>query len=226
MSPLRLIARYDRAATPGRRRDLPEASNVPMTALDDAPHVEAEERATWRDWLEANHATASGAWLVTWRAGRGHLVLDYESAVEEAVCFGWVDSRPGRVDDDRAKMYFAPRKPRSAWSASNKARVERLLAAGLMAPAGLAAVERARSNGMWGHLDAVERLDLPDDLAAALAARPDAARHFAAFPRSTRRAILEWIAAARRPATRVARVEETATLAARNERANEWRPKG
>jgi uncharacterized protein YdeI (YjbR/CyaY-like superfamily) len=197
-----------------------------MSALDDAPHVQAEERETWRAWLEANHATAGGAWLVTWRPGRGHAALDYEAAVEEALCFGWVDSRPGRVDADRAKLYFAPRRPRSAWSASNKARVERLSAAGLMAPAGLAAVERAKENGMWGHLDAVERLEVPPDLAEALDAHPPAAGNFADSSRSARRAILEWIAAARRPATRAGRIQETATRAARNERANEWRPKG
>ena len=196
-----------------------------MGALDDAPQIQAEDRATWRTWLEANHATSRGAWLVTWRPGRGRPVLEYEAAVEEAICFGWVDSRPGRVDDDRARLYFAPRKPRSAWSASNKARVERLLATGRMAPAGIAAVERARANGMWEHLDPVERLEAPGDLVEALAARPPASENFAAFPRSVRRAILEWIAAARRPETRSARIEETAALAARNERANQWRPK-
>jgi uncharacterized protein YdeI (YjbR/CyaY-like superfamily) len=197
-----------------------------MSAFDDAPHVTAEDRTTWRAWLEANHASAAGTWLVTWRAGSGHPILDYEASVEEALCFGWVDSRPGRVDDQRSKLYFAPRKPRSAWSASNRARIERLMAAGRMAPAGIAAVERARANGAWVHLDAVERLEVPADLTAALTARPAAAEHFAAFPRSTRRAILEWIAAARRSETRAARVEETAVLAARNERANQWRPKG
>jgi uncharacterized protein YdeI (YjbR/CyaY-like superfamily) len=196
-----------------------------MGALDDAPHVQAEDRATWRSWLEANHATAAGAWLVTCRPGRGRPVLDYEAAVEEAICFGWVDSRPGRVDDDRARLYFAPRKPRSAWSASNKARVERLLAVGRMAPAGIAAVERGKANGMWEDLDAVERGEVPGDLAQALAAHPPAAESFAAFPRSVRRAILEWIVAARRAETRSARVEETASRAARNERANQWRPK-
>lgn len=196
-----------------------------MSALDDAPRVHIEDRAQWRAWLEANHETAAGAWLVTWRAGTGHPVLGYDVAVEEALCFGWVDSRPGRVDDRRTKLYVAPRNPRSAWSASNKARVERLLAAGLMAPAGLAAVERAKANGMWEHLDAIERLEMPVDLKTALATQPPAADRFAAFPRSTRRGILEWIAAARRPETRAARVAETATLAARNKRANQWRPK-
>jgi len=196
-----------------------------MPAVDHAPYVAAEDRASWRAWLEANHATATGAWLVTWRAGTGHPVLDYESAVEEAVCFGWIDSRTGRVDHERTKLYFAPRQPRSSWSASNKARVERLTAAGRMASAGLAAVQRAKASGTWQHHDAVERLDIPADLEVGMAAQPGAAGHFAAFPPSTRRAILEWIAAARRPATRAARITETAILAGRNERANQRRPK-
>lgn len=196
-----------------------------MPAVEDAPHVEAEDRATWRAWLEANHATASGAWLVTRRAASGRSTLDYEASVEEALCFGWVDSRLGKVDEQRTKLYFAPRRPRSAWSASNKARIARLTAAGLMAQAGIAAVERAISNGTWEALDAVERLLVPADLEAALDAAPPAAECWAAFPRSTRRGILEWIALAKRPETRAARVEETALLAARNERANQWRPK-
>ena len=191
-----------------------------MSALSEAPMVAADDRATWRSWLEVNHATARGAWLVTWRRGHGP-VLAYEEAVEEALCFGWVDSTAGRVDDRRSKLYFAPRKPGSGWAATNKARVERLLAASLMAPAGIAAVERAKADGSWTSLDAIELGIIPDDLVAALAAHPPAAVHFEAFPKSVRRAILVWIATARRPETRAARVRETAERAARNERANE-----
>ncbi len=191
-----------------------------MAGIDDAPLIQADDRATWRAWLEANHATASGAWLVTWRRGHGP-VLDYGEAVEEALCFGWVDSRGGKVDEHRTKLYYAPRKPRSAWSASNKARVERLTAAGLMRPAGLAAIERAQENGSWSILDEVEQGIVPPDLATALAAHPPAAERFAAFPWSARRAILVWIVDARRPETRLARVTETAIRAARNQRANE-----
>jgi uncharacterized protein YdeI (YjbR/CyaY-like superfamily) len=190
-----------------------------VSALDDAPQVHADDRGTWRAWLEANHATAGGAWLVTWRPGRGHPALDYEAAVEEALCFGWVDSTGGRLDEDRGRLYFAPRKARSAWAASNKARVERLLAAGLLAPAGLAAIDRAKANGSWTVLDAVERLEVPADLAAALEARPPAAERFAAFPSSARKQMLGWVAFAQRPATRAARIAEIAAAAARNERA-------
>ncbi len=190
-----------------------------MSALDGAPWVEADDRATWRAWLEANHATASGAWLVTWRPRSGRVGLDYEAAIEEALCFGWVDSTGGRVDDDRGKLYFAPRKPRSGWAATNKARVERLIAAGRMAPAGLAAIERAKVNGSWEVLDSVERFEVPADLAAAFAAAPPAAANFAALPPSARKQHLAWIAFAQRPETRAARIRQVAEAAARNERA-------
>ncbi len=189
-----------------------------MPALDDAPHVHADDRATWRAWLEANHATARGVWLVTWRARAGRVGLDYDAAIEEALCFGWVDGTGGSVDGDRGKLYFAPRRPRSVWAASNKARVERLLAEGRVAPAGLATIERAKANGSWAVLDSVERLEVPDDLAAALEVRPPATTNFAAFPPSARKMLLGWVATARRPETRAARIANIAEAAARNER--------
>jgi uncharacterized protein YdeI (YjbR/CyaY-like superfamily) len=191
---------------------------VAVSALDDAPLVQADDRATWRDWLEANHATASGVWLVTWRQRTGRARLDYEAAVEEALCFGWVDSTGGHVDDDRGKLYFAPRTARSPWAATNKARVERLIADGLMASSGLAAIERAKANGSWDVLDSSERLEIPPDLAAALQAHPPAAANFAAFPPSARKMLLGWVALARRPQTRAARITRVAEAAARNER--------
>ena len=190
-----------------------------MSALDDAPLVHADDRATWHAWLEANHATARGAWLVTWRPRTGRAYLDYEAAIEEALCFGWVDSTAGHFDDDRGKLYFAPRKPRSGWAATNKARIERLIADGRMAPAGLAAIERAKANGSWELLDSVERLEVPDDLAVALDRVPPAAANFAAFPPSARKMLLAWVAMARRPETRATRIAEVAQAAARNERA-------
>ena len=189
-----------------------------MSKLDDAPHVEAEDRRAWRAWLEANHATATGAWLVSWRKGHGPRVA-YEDAVEEALCFGWIDGQAGNIDERRSRQYYAPRKPQSGWAATNKARVERLVADGLMAPAGLAAVERAKANGSWTLLDDVEALVMPDDLARSLADHPPAAANFDAFPKSARKMILWWIAQARRPETRAKRVLKMATLAARNERA-------
>jgi len=191
-----------------------------MAGMQDAPLVPADDRATWRSWLERHHATSTGAWLVTWRKGQGP-VLDYGEAVEEALCFGWIDSTGGRFDERRTKLYFAPRKTRSVWSASNKERVQRLIAGGLMRPAGLEAIERAKANGAWTALDEIEQGIVPPDLTAALETHPPAAERFTAFPWSARRAILIWVADAKKPETRAARILETAVRAAKNQRANE-----
>lgn len=179
-------------------------------------------RAEWRAWLEQNHGRTEGVWLVTYKKATGKPRVEYAEAVEEGLCFGWVDSKPGKLDAERSVLWFAPRKPGSRWSGPNKERVARLTAAGLMAPAGLAKVEAAKQNGTWSALDAVEALEVPPDLARALAERPPAAVNFGAFPRSVKRGILEWIVAAKRAETRAKRVEETARLAAENQRANQW----
>ena len=186
---------------------------------DEKSLVEVHDRATWHAWLEANHATSTGVWLVRWRPRTGRPTLDYEDAIEEALCFGWVDGTVGTLDDERGTSYFSPRKPRSGWAATNKARVERLIAAGLMMPAGLAAIERAKANGAWELLDGAERMEVPDDLAAALADRPPAASNFAAFPPGARKQMLAWVAFAQRPETRAARIAQIAESAARNVRA-------
>jgi uncharacterized protein YdeI (YjbR/CyaY-like superfamily) len=189
-----------------------------MTVRDDAPSIQFDDRAAWRAWLEANHASARGVHVVSWRPRTGRPRLEYEDAIEEALCFGWVDSSGGVVDDERSQLYFAPRRPRSVWAASNRARVERLAAAGLMTQAGLAAIERAKRDGSWAILDAAERMEVPADLAAALDERPGAAAAFAAFPPGARKMALAWIATARRPETRARRIADVADGAARNER--------
>ena len=155
--------------------------------------VTARTRADWRAWLAAHHARPAGVWLVTFKKGSGEPHLPYADAVEEALCFGWVDSKPAKLDAERSTLYFAPRQAKSGWSKPNKGRAERLTAAGLMHASGLAAVAAAKADGSWTKLDAVERLEVPADLAAALAALPPAAARFAAFPKSARRGILEWV---------------------------------
>ena len=188
-----------------------------MSALTDAPELEVADRATWRSWLEANHASATGVWLVMNR--RDARATLYEMAVEEALCFGWIDSTARPVDDARSKLYFAPRKPRSGWAATNKARLERLTAEGRMAPAGLAAIERAKANGAWELLDSVERMEAPAELTEALAAAgPDAVANFAAWPPSIRKQAFAAIAQAKRPETRAQRIARIVDHAARNVR--------
>ncbi|HYR07894.1 MAG TPA: YdeI/OmpD-associated family protein [Longimicrobium sp.] len=185
--------------------------------------VHPASRAEWRAWLQKHHARGEGVWLVSYKKAAGKPRVEYDEAVEEALCFGWVDSKPARLDDERSMLYFAPRKPKSGWSGINKERVERLIAAGLMAPAGLAKVEAAKADGSWSKLDAATALEIPPDLEAALDALPSARANFDAFPPSARRAILEWISLAKKPETRANRVQETAREAAKNRRANQWR---
>ncbi|WP_376088429.1 YdeI family protein [Roseomonas sp. CCTCC AB2023176] len=179
-------------------------------------------RAAWRAWLVANHRQSGSVWLVTFRKHVADRHVPYDTVVEEALCFGWVDSLPRALDADRTMLLLSPRKAGSNWSALNKDRVERMIAAGLMTPAGLEKIEAAKRDGSWARLDAVEALVVPDDLAAALAAAVPASGNFAAFPKSVRRGILEWIGNAKRPETRAARVAETARLAAENRRANQF----
>jgi uncharacterized protein YdeI (YjbR/CyaY-like superfamily) len=142
--------------------------------------------------------------------------------VEEALCFGWIDSKGRRLDERRTMLLMTPRKPGSGWSRPNKERLERLFAAGVMEPAGIAVVEAAKADGSWTALDDIESLVEPDDLRAALDTAPAARTSWDGFPRSVKRATLEWIAGAKRPQTRAKRVEETVRLAARGERANQW----
>jgi uncharacterized protein YdeI (YjbR/CyaY-like superfamily) len=189
------------------------------------PRVHVETRAEWRAWLAAHHADASGAWLVSWRSGVGRPGVGYEDSVREALCFGWVDSKGKKLDEERTMLYFAPRRSRSGWSRSNKQRVEQLRAEGLMSDAGERAIREAEANGSWHLLDEVENLTVPADLHEALDGQPSAWQHWREFPPSARRAILEWIVQARTPPTRARRVAETARLAAVNQRANQGRPK-
>ena len=185
--------------------------------MDDKPRLQPASRAEWRAWLEANHGGSTGVWLVSWKRRTGKPTVSYEEAVEEALCFGWIDSVLNRLDDDRSMQWFAPRRPKSTWARTNKERVARLEAAGLMADAGRRAVELARANGSWESLDAIDALVVPDDLAAALAARPGAREQFDAASVSIRRMALAWVYQAKRPATRAARVERVAAVAGRSE---------
>jgi uncharacterized protein YdeI (YjbR/CyaY-like superfamily) len=187
--------------------------------------VEIKSRAQWRRWLTAHHTQTEGIWLVTWKKTSGGPHVPNNDIVEEALAFGWIDSKPRALDSERTMLWLAPRKAGTGWSAPNKARIARMTAAGLMHAAGMAKIEAARQDGSWTKLDAVEQLSVPPDLAAALRKRPPAAKHFDAFPRSAKRGILEWIEQAKRADTRAKRVEETASLAQSNQRANQWRRK-
>jgi uncharacterized protein YdeI (YjbR/CyaY-like superfamily) len=184
---------------------------MPRSAAGKSPAAPLEQvyvktRAAWRRWLAKHHARSPGIWLVYDKKSERPDRLAYVDAVEEALCFGWIDSTAKSLDEKRYMQLFTPRKPRGTWARTNKARVARLIEEGLMTPAGLAAIEVAKANGSWTSLDAVEALTVPDDLAAALSANPEAARNFAAFPPSARKAYLHWVSQAVRPETRAERI--------------------
>lgn len=181
------------------------------------------DRAEWRAWLEHHHTRKEGVWLITFKKASGKPILSYDDAVEEALCFGWIDSIARALDDERTMLWYAPRKARTGWSRPNKQRIERLIEAGLMAEAGLAKIQAAKQDGSWTSLDEVEKLTVPADLKAALAEYGSATKHWEAFPRSVKRGILEWIQNAKRDETRAKRIAETARLAENNQRANQWR---
>jgi uncharacterized protein YdeI (YjbR/CyaY-like superfamily) len=183
------------------------------SATPDASLLEPQDRAELRAWLEANHATSSGVRLAIGKKGNTVTALTYDEAVEEGLCFGWIDSTARRLDADRYTVLFTPRRRGSVWARSNKERVERLTAAGLMTPAGVAAVESAKADGSWDLLTDVDDLVVPPELAAALVSEGASAR-FDALPVSAKRIALYWIASAKRQETRARRIAETAAAAA------------
>lgn len=187
--------------------------------------IQPKSILAWNKWLERNHSRANGIWLITFKQATGKPRISYDDAVESALCFGWIDSKPRTLDAERSMLWFSPRKKGSAWSKRNKERVEKLVAANRLHEAGLAKIEEAKQDGSWSKLDSVEALEIPSDLRKAFKSNLGSNSNFDAFPRSTKRAILEWIGNAKTDTTRVKRVSETATLAAENIRANQWTKK-
>lgn len=193
-----------------------------MNAGSSLPQVEVRSRAQLRAWLETHHAESGSIWLVTWKKASLDRYVSTTRSSRSAL-LGWVDSLPRKLDAERSMLLLSPRKPGSAWSAANKRRVERLISADLMHAAGLAIVEAAKADRSWNFLDDVEKLETPEDLAAASERFSEAARHFNGFPKSVKRGILEWIKQAKRPETRAKRIDETARMASEGKRANQFR---
>ena len=190
-----------------------------MTAMTTATTVrtlQAENRAQWRAWLRDNCVTADEVCLVIQHANSATRSVSHRDAVEEALCFGWIDSLARRRDAESRWQRFTPRNPRSAWSNVNRELVERLTAQGLMTPPGQAAVDLAKRTGTWSMLADAQNGIVPDDLRQQLAADEAAERNFDAFSRTSKRTSLEWIARTKRPETRQRRIARTVENATRN----------
>ena len=190
---------------------------------DGLHEVWAPDSETWRAWLAEHHDRETGVWLHCYRKSSGKPSVDWSESVDEALCFGWIDSTRRSIDDQSYKQYFAPRKPKSNWSKINKEKVERLIAEGRMTPAGLAVIERAKANGSWENLDAVEAMEMPEDLAVALDAHPGAREFVDLLSRTRRWEMLYWINGAKREATRADRIRQVAEAAAKGTRPPRFR---
>jgi uncharacterized protein YdeI (YjbR/CyaY-like superfamily) len=178
--------------------------------------IYASDRSQWREWLAKNHLSSPGIWLIYYKVKSGKPSVKYSEAVKEALCFGWIDSKVKSLDEDRYQQIFTPRKPKSVWSKLNKQYIEELIAQGLMNEVGLTKIDNAKQDGSWNVLDAIEALTIPIDLQQALEANFSANLNFAAFSNSTKKNILFWIESAKRPETRLKRIEQTVTSSAQN----------
>lgn len=197
-----------------------------MELYNNTPAFHAKTRKAWRAWLSKNHQKEKAVWLIIYHKKSSTPSVYYDEAVEEALCFGWIDSKPNKRDEESFYLFFAQRKPKSNWSALNRERVERLTQQGLIQPAGQKMIDLAKQTGTWEALKPVSAMQIPDDLQQRLDKNKKAQEYFNAFPPSAKKGILEWILNAKRPETRQKRIEETVTLAAQNIRANQYTPKG
>lgn len=177
-----------------------------------------KNRQQWRQWLQKNHASSPGIWMIYYKKESGKPRVTYDEAVEEALCFGWIDSLPKKLDDQRAMLKFTPRKPKSVWSKLNKNRIQELIERGLIMSPGMAAVELAKSNGSWDTLTAsdesAETNKFPADLMTHFQKNKKACQNFENFSLSIRRQFLSWIDSAKRPETRKIRIAQTVKMSA------------
>lgn len=184
-------------------------------------------RKAWRNWLEKNHASSPGIWMIYYKKITGKRKLPYHEAIEEALCFGWIDSAPRKLDQHRAMVKFTPRKPKSAWSKINKERVDRLINQRLMATAGLLKINQAKKDGSWHKLSNadthIDNNSLPPELKKAFLKNKKALENFKAFPPGYRKRFFFWIDSAKKPATKMARIRQTLLMAAANKKPG---PKG
>lgn len=192
---------------------------------EDFKSIYLENRNAWRNWLKENHASEKNVWLKIYKKQSQTPSVYYDEAVDEALCFGWVDSSIKKGNDEFYYQFFAKRNPKSNWSRVNKAKIEKLMSEGLIAEAGLKMVKIAKETGTWTALDDVENLISPPDLQERLDQNPIAKSYFETFPRSVKRGILEWLLNAKQAETRQKRIEEIVSLAEKNERANQYKPK-
>lgn len=182
-----------------------------------------ESRTDWRKWLEKNHQSTQAVWLVYFKSSTNVASVSWSEAVDEALCFGWIDSTKKTIDKERYMQYFSRRKPNSTWSKINKEKVAKLIQNNLMTKAGSDSIETAKQNGTWSLMDDVEKLMIPEDLRMTLNKNKSAMTFFQSQSKSIKKAMLYWVVIAKRSETRKKRIAEIAQLAAKGIRPKQFR---
>ena len=185
---------------------MPSTSRRSLAKTEPYSRFQPKSRAAWRAWLKKNHSKAPGVVLVYAKKHTGLSSLDWDEAVEEALCFGWIDSKRMRLDADFFLQIFTPRNAKSRWSGLNKKRVAALAEAGLMMPAGQAAIDLAKKTGAWAALEHVDAMAMPPDLKKAIAATPGAAAKFKALTPGRQKQFLYFMNDAKKEETRLKRI--------------------
>jgi len=179
-------------------------------------------RQEWRNWLQENHAKKQSVWLIYYKKKSNVSTILYSDAVDEALCFGWIDSKSKPIDEHKFMQFFSKRKEKSVWSKVNKEKIERLTKEGLMTNAGYEIIEKAKQNGSWNILDEAEALHIPEDLEGEFDKRPNAKLYFLSLSRSDKRNILQWLILAKRQETREKRITEIVELADKNQKPKQF----
>lgn len=180
-------------------------------------------REEWRQWLKENHSSSQSVWLVQYKQKSARPSITWSDSVDEALCFGWIDSTRKTIDEESFVQFFCKRKPTSNWSKINKVKVQRLIEEGLMAEAGYKSIDVAKENGSWFILDDVEELIIPKDLGEAFQSQPGSEDYFSSLSKSVKKMILRWLVLAKRPETRQKRIAEVAELAAQKLKPKQFR---
>ena len=176
----------------------------------------------WRDWLQENHDSKQCVWVIYYKKSTGIPSISWSEAVDEALCFGWIDSTVRPIEEGKFRQYFTRRKPGSTWSKINKEKIVQLIAEGRMTEAGLASIETAKQNGSWTILDEVEELIIPADLEDAFHKYPGSKDFFLSLSKSVRKMMLSWIVLAKQAETRQKRIEEIAIQAGQKQKPKQF----
>jgi len=193
-----------------------------MNQEDNREIIYVETRLEWRQWLEKNHRSKQSIWLICNTQKSDLPTIPWSDLVDEALCFGWIDSTRKSIDETRFKQLYTKRKPKGTWSKINKEKIQRLIATGQMTGAGLEVIEAAKQNGSWTILDAVEELIIPEDLEKAFNKYTGAKDYFLSLSKSIKKQILYWVISAKKPETRQKRVDEIAGLAGQHKKPRQF----